>query len=84
MADFRKCRRGEEEKGEDGEVQLHVDSSQVESGVANHFNRISTTRPCVLRSANPPSMTINPLSYFTDGAVIGSKAFVNEAFAGAR
>jgi hypothetical protein len=29
-------------------------------------------------------MLMKRVRYFTDGAVIGSKAFVNEAFAGAR
>jgi hypothetical protein len=30
------------------------------------------------------AMLLQRVRYFTDGAVIGSRAFVNEAFAGAR
>ena len=38
----------------------------------------------VLPDLGMAAMLLHRVRYFTDGAVIGSKGFVNEAFAGAR
>ena len=38
----------------------------------------------VLPDLGMAAMLMHRVRYFTDGAVIGSRAFVNEAFAGAR
>ncbi len=42
------------------------------------------TNRTVLRDLKLTAMLHYPVKYFTDGAVIGSTAFVNEAFAAAR
>ncbi len=65
-------------------------SGRAEVGVSGHATKneeemlASKDNETVLPDLGMAGMLRKRVRYFTDGAVIGSKAFVNEAFAGAR
>jgi putative transposase len=65
-------------------------SGRAEVGVSGHATKneeemlASKDNETVLPDLGMAGMLMKRVRYFTDGAVIGSKEFVNEAFAGAR
>jgi putative transposase len=65
-------------------------SGRAEVGVSGHATKneeemlASKDNETVLPDLGMAAMLMKRVRYFTDGAVIGSKEFVNEAFAGAR
>ncbi len=65
-------------------------SGRAEVGASGHANKneeemlATKDNETVLPDLGMAAMLMKRVRYFTDGAVIGSKEFVNEAFAGAR
>jgi hypothetical protein len=67
----------------------HADVSQAQKGLGQSTKNTaelleSTDNETVLKDLGMARMLHCRVRYFTDGAVIGSKEFVNEAFANAR
>jgi hypothetical protein len=61
-----------------------VDKEQVQPGLNTAEAMAAKDNGTVLPDLGIAAMLLHRVRYFTDGAVIGSKAFVNEAFAAAR
>jgi REP element-mobilizing transposase RayT len=61
-----------------------VDRKKVKPGLNTEEALAAKDNGTVLPDLGMAAMLMHRVRYFTDGAVIGSKEFVNEAFAGAR
>ena len=61
-----------------------VDRKKIKPGLNTEEALAAKDNGTVLPDLGMAAMLLHRVRYFTDGAVIGSKAFVNAAFAGAR
>ena len=61
-----------------------VDKEKIKPGLNTEEALAAKDNGTVLSDLGMAAMLMHRVRYFTDGAVIGSKAFVNEAFAAAR
>jgi putative transposase len=61
-----------------------VDKEKIKPGLNTEETLVAKDNGTVLPDLGMAAMLLHRVRYFTDGAVIGSKAFVNEAFAAAR